>query len=391
MPDLPADPPAPEARPPLAVEPLELGYATPADRRPGVLTAVAVTSLVLAVVYGLSAVFTGFAIVGFAMLRSVSAAATTTTITTTAAGTTTVVTPGGPGAATRPALAGVVLSPADRAAFVEGIERRVALTPQYRALLDALLRQPDVTVVAPPADGSPLDPADVAAGVTKLRETKSLEAPREPQNITLTLPTGRLSLFSSNVMLATSDGTIVSAFDNKLTGGTMVTARVAGGTTTIYNLPPPGTPGAGGATPAGTPAGRPGVPALLRPSVGAIVAVAVESAVRLGLAAWLFVAGVLLLRDSPRGRSWHVRWAWWKVPTAVAGAVLFAWAMGSLSTGMMNVVPRPPGTGPPAGAMYGVWGAVGVVLAVFACLYPAAVLVVMSGSRVRDWSSARGT
>jgi hypothetical protein len=95
------------------------------------------------------------------------------------------------------------------------------------------------------------------------------------------------------------------------------------------------------------------------------------------LAVFLLVAGILLLRDSPRAAGMHWLYALAKLPVAVLGGVTFAWVTTELSSGLGRLGGGPPSPGQPHALAW--------VLAVAAAAYPVVLLCVLPSRTVRDY------
>jgi hypothetical protein len=109
----------------------------------------------------------------------------------------------------------------------------------------------------------------------------------------------------------------------------------------------------------------------------------IEAALGLLLAVLLLVCGVLVLRDSPRGRRWHIIWACIKLPLALAGGFVY-WLQMSAMMSSFPVRSNPF-------MMQYVWVLTGAVQAAFYCAYPLAVLIVMRTRRVTAFYGAELT
>ena len=112
-------------------------------------------------------------------------------------------------------------------------------------------------------------------------------------------------------------------------------------------------------------------------AVAAYIALAVVS---LGLAVLLLVAGIAAVRDSPKARRLHLIYASLKIPAAVAGGVAMGVVMYQLMSGAAAAA---PGAGPaPMKAVALVTSAVPSVLG---CVYPVALLIALNTKSVRDY------
>ena len=145
--------------------------------------------------------------------------------------------------------------------------------------------------------------------------------------------------------------------------------------------------------PTSGPATAPAVPpnpfANMQFDFASIVLSLVDAGGRLILSILLFIAAIMVLRDSRSGRKLHIVWAWARIPLAVFGAYAYYRLMEQMMASMANM----PG-GPPAGtttttdfaSLIGLLYDLGRSLA-----YPIAVLIVMNNKRVKDFYATLGT
>jgi hypothetical protein len=114
-------------------------------------------------------------------------------------------------------------------------------------------------------------------------------------------------------------------------------------------------------------------------SRGTVVMALIDGVLGLLLAVFLLIAGIFVLRDSPRGRGMHLFYAFAKIPLAALGAV----ASWMLYTQMMGPLATAPGT--PVGAFSTAMGVTSAVWACIACIYPLALFIVMSTRTVKAY------
>jgi hypothetical protein len=110
-------------------------------------------------------------------------------------------------------------------------------------------------------------------------------------------------------------------------------------------------------------------------AIGLMLATALAS---IGLAIYLLVCGILMIRQSPRGRRLHLVYACIKIPLAVTAAVASEWVMRDMMAGVTSTtgaMPRP--------IAFSVF--TGVVPALLGCVYPVALLVALNRKSVRDY------
>jgi hypothetical protein len=144
--------------------------------------------------------------------------------------------------------------------------------------------------------------------------------------------------------------------------------------------------GAGGVTtPATMPVRAAGNPFFGISTVAATLAV-LDALLGAGLAAFLLIAGLMVLRDSLRGATLHRIYAWLKIPLAILGAVVWVWLWESLFSGVTASVP-PQAAGGPQGAAAVRTGAIihAIVFTALGCAYPIALLIALRTRSVRAY------
>ena len=114
--------------------------------------------------------------------------------------------------------------------------------------------------------------------------------------------------------------------------------------------------------------------------------VLVTKAIEVLLSGVLLTAGILVVRDSPRGRAWHRRWAWTRLIVGVIGSAAVAWWMSSLFTSVIAQSGSGNTASPPPAGLFTAMALVsaGVNLLVVAA-YPIAVLIVLRARGVRAY------
>jgi len=102
----------------------------------------------------------------------------------------------------------------------------------------------------------------------------------------------------------------------------------------------------------------------------------------LGLAIYLLVIGILVLRQSPRGRRLHLFYAVLKIPVTILGAAATWWLTTQFMEAMMaNMGPAAP----PAGMMSTGIGIQQVFLGVIGLIYPIALPIALQSRAVKDY------
>lgn len=99
-----------------------------------------------------------------------------------------------------------------------------------------------------------------------------------------------------------------------------------------------------------------------------------EDVASFGLAIYLFVIGIVVMRQSLIGRRLHLIYAWLKLPLAVAGGIAMTW----LYTTFLNIRPGAAMANP--GIIYGaLW------MSLIACIYPIALIITLSTRSMREY------
>ena len=98
----------------------------------------------------------------------------------------------------------------------------------------------------------------------------------------------------------------------------------------------------------------------------------------IALAIYLLVIGIMVLRQSPRGRRLHFIYVFFKIPLAIAGPIAFLW----MFSGFLASFAFSPGGSSPATFVYIIWG---VVLVVLGAAYPVGLLFALNARTVRDY------
>jgi hypothetical protein len=98
----------------------------------------------------------------------------------------------------------------------------------------------------------------------------------------------------------------------------------------------------------------------------------------LGLAIFLSICGILVLRGSPLGRKLHLTYAVMKIPVALAEAASYMWMMSNIFTVLPN-----------SGSMSMFVFISAAVQCAFGCAYPIALLIVMNRPAVKEYYQTR--
>ena len=330
--NLPVSPPArpPEWATPAPPEPPRqphaqaLTYSTPgAGKRPGVLTAIGVLSIVIACFSIVATLMMALQMAGFYYLAAfapgatapVPAALPAPTVVMPATGPTTAPTaPATTLPTTAPAPGGAALTPAEVQTVIQKVQAASSngLNPSQVAALQTALQDPAQGLVRPGTAWSPVVSVDVDGGAASV-ELSGGWIDLDPQ------------------------GKVVGQFTdtNPLSG---------------WKLP-----------------------------VAALVLVGVDAVASLLLALLLLVAGILVFRRSALSARLHRIYAWLKIPTAVAGGIGLGWLFGAF----VGAVSAPARAGSPADT--GVFWTLGVSAAILGCAYPVGLLLALRSQRVRSY------
>lgn len=131
--------------------------------------------------------------------------------------------------------------------------------------------------------------------------------------------------------------------------------------------------GAGGPAPFGMPSGR-------IPINGAAMALAGFATVAsFGLAIYLLVIGILVLRESPRGRKLHLVYAMLKIPVTILGAVAGWW----VTTSFFDAFMAAAGSAATPAGMFS--AGIGMILGAIGLIYPIALLIALQSRTVKDY------
>lgn len=349
-----AFPPLPPL-PPIPVQPLT--YGSPVSRRPGLITAIGVISIVVASLTMLGAVVQGFqTLVMFSMARMTTAMAAASA--SSAAGAEEL--------SPYPAEAGIA-DVDERQAILRGLERAQRLAPARREQLDALLQAGGREMFL--LRGPQLTVETVAANVSDSGQKYADDGNGAHFFI---VGQGEIEVYDDHAVFYPRDG------------GELISASAAeanapiGPTTSDDTQPPVVSPGGGAGTavagnnPSTVPVTAP-LPTF-QVSTFWLVLLMVERLLSVGLAIYLLVIGILVLRQSPRGRRLHRIYAIAKIPLAVIGgwATWRLWA--TFFAGM--------GAGAPANSVWGVWI---LLLTLLAVAYPIGLLIALSSRTAREY------
>jgi hypothetical protein len=113
---------------------------------------------------------------------------------------------------------------------------------------------------------------------------------------------------------------------------------------------------------------------------GSLALIAAECLASLALAILLLVAGILVLRQSNRGRWLHLVYAWLKIPVAVVGGLGVWWFFSSFITSR----------GGPPGSLVG-FVIMSLIMIGVSVAYPIGLLIALRTRAVREYYASAGT
>ena len=354
----PPYPPQPPTPPGYSGQPAGLEYASPAFRKPGVITTLGILSIIFG---GIGALSNLLGVVSTILALTVGnpfAPGAATTTTTFAGGPPAVVQ--GTSVAARFGGSLDIPDAAEAQIIVDGLHDASPFSPEFdEALLAAL--QAGAAPIAPPADGV-WTRQHVATGVMPTTGDQRTDA------TTFEFADGRIVLVSGDGDTPTSIEMLVyeSAFDRS----------------TVIDLAADGS-----ATQTTLVVGPPNAMAMaMVQSPGQMWFNLISGTIFAGLAILLVVAGIGLLKSRAWARVWHLRWAVTKIVVLIISSVISAFLMAKMMGSMMTAMPgNARGTPQVATAMQ-----VGVYFGTFCWLlfliaYPIVVLVLLRRPVVRDY------
>lgn len=347
------------ALPPMAPIPAEsLPYGTPIARRPGLLTAIGIMSIIVGSLTVLSTAVQG--VQTLVMFAYAQTSATMTRINTQMASAAQVA------ATPVPASEDGFADVDERETVLTGLTRARVLPPERRRQLDALLldggkemfllRGPQLTAQAIQSnvsdsgrkfadDGDGAEFYIVGQGEIEVYDDHAVFYPSD----------------GGEMISASAEVSEEPAVEPEADGSGIASSSVET-TSSIAITPTPG--------PTTMPAAPAAGPRINKPALAVLM---IERLLSLGLAVYLFVIGILVLRQSPRGRRLHHVYAFAKIPLALVGG----WATWKLWMSFFS------GFGP--GSIATAWTPWIVAVTVLACAYPIALLIVLRSRTVREY------
>jgi hypothetical protein len=400
--------------PPLPLSPLEYSELSPRGR-PGLVTAIGVLSIVVACISGLVSLWGTMMAMGLMMMAG--RAIPVPVPPPPRAG---VVSPASPGAAApngTVTIGGVTAPVSDdeqdgmvepqRKLVRDFLSRRGGLDARRQKHLDVLLSAAGQKMFPTP-QGTPLTPELIGRDITDFGLIPSADGTGGGTNY-FVISTGRIEVYDDHALYrpdGSDDVVSARAPDEKSPADPSVTDPSAGDPSSSAVPPtPPTTTGAtmsysvttvgpGGMTRVTTSGKRVPVRTVpLKLNAAAATASLAESALSLLLALLLFIAGVLVLRDSPRGATLHWTYVWIKIPLVIVAVV----ANAAMWSGFFNAFASAAAAGAPGSPAARMPG-MGRVMLVWAMMagglalaYPIGLIFALRSRTVREYyNSVRG-
>jgi hypothetical protein len=381
----------------MPLSPLE--YSVPLQSgRPGIVTAIGVMSIVVACLTGLACLWWVLMSLGFLMMSTVRMPvipppATNPSSVVPAGGSVTV-----GGIAMQSVDDSDGLAPAPRKVTSDLLARMGSLDATRQKHVDLLLAVAGQKMF--PSPGGPLTTQSIRRNISDFGVIPSSTGGKG--TVFFVIGTGRIEVYDDHAIFR-PDGSsdVVSASapadsDNSSSaaplppkappnanwnsswvtsgGKTTVTTTVNGRTsTTTYSGAPPKT-----VTPMPFPFKINPIPA------GMLLG---ESVLSLGLAIYLLVAGIMVLRNSLSGRKLHWIYVAIKIPLVILAIAASVWMWSEFFNSMSSAISSSSGAAPKAsfGSVIIIWAIVGGVIAL---AYPVALIFALSSRTVRDYYNA---
>jgi hypothetical protein len=305
--------------PPVA--PIEYASQLPESRRPGIVTALGVLSIVFSLWMALMSLGTGAQVATFAFLGQVSASQAQPTGTSTL---------------------NAALTPGRAKELAQWISQAAQLDATQEWLLEGVLMQEGGLILAD------------HALITSAQDLPAHLAivPASPGGpVTLSNAAATVVIDAQSIVATVKDGPITRTITQYSSGSPTVNSHV-----------------------------QSPLPTMLV-GMGPLILLAVDGVLSLAAAVLLLISGIRTLQSRKSGRRLHLIWAWIKIPLALFGGV----AIGVVTAAMFDSIATtaPAGIGSMRLGWMGLLQ--GLMQAGFAMLYPVAVLIVLNLRPVRDW------
>lgn len=351
------------ALPPMMPIPVQsLTYGTPTARRPGLITAIGIMSIVVGSLTVLSTAVQGVqTLVMFAIGQSTAAMTRATANASAAVSAQQIETP-------IEASDDGLSDDDERETVMTGLTRARMVPPERRRQLDALLLNGGKEIFL--LRGPQLTARAIESNVSDSGRTFADDENGADFYI---VGQGKIEVYDDHAVFYPSDGGEMISASAAVSDDAQVEAAPGNGgsvivhesysTLSVGSSPPVTMPTA--ATPAVLGTG----PTFNKLALAVLM---IERLLSLGLAIYLFVIGIMVLRQSPRGRRLHRIYAFAKIPLALVGG----WATWRLWTSFFS------GFGPGFSTAWTPWI---VAITFLACLYPIALLIVLQSRTAREY------
>ena len=420
----------------------EMGYATPMrGGRPGIVTALAVFSIIVACLGVLGSVVAGLASTGFLVTAERVVPMLLTAAANPPVGMTTTTPPPPVTAPAGPVVGPNGMDEAQRLVVINGLLYLQPLSPERQAQVDAILATAGKKIFppGPEAGGPAATPQGIAATVQDSGEMFTARQDQVGPHYFVT-PTGRLVVHDTRAVFEPDDGSsavrssvggpvqgltpeqVQSVIDqakeagkaagvlvgaahesslrillsdptqtlvptHRLTGAVKSVSGAGGAVTIQFGGGPVSLGPQGEVLPAGPATAAAGPPKVSRVAFGGVL---IAAGLGFALAVYLLIAAVLLLRRSPRSRRMHLTYAWMQLAVTVVAGALFWWMVRDFSGQVTAAVEAAtPAGATPVSVLTGMpWGrmsAWGLAFAALGCVYPIVLLIVMRTRTIRHY------
>ena len=453
---------------PAPVPVQSLGYSLPMMRqgRPGIITAIAVMSIVVACLSSVASLISGCSAGGIYMASKASKVMSKTTVVTpaptvaTGAATTLPAQTSDSAVAAEPTAPAIVNNPGsdveipshltfttgpyglgekDRKVVISTLALMQPMSAERRTQLESLLADHGMRVF--PTGGNALTPSRVQTSVSS-SETHGGESDEDPGYCTFVTAWGTLKVYDAKALFTPADGsaavsatasstsdstsglpvaiapntsgsTTLTALEiqgivqrsQQASGGRLTAVQLAGLTTALQdpnqtliapgtawspvrsaNVNPDGSAWIGfsggfvGIDPKGQITATPfGPTPVFNVSSTACGLSALHAGLNLLLAIYLFIGGVIFLRQSPSGRRLHLIYAGIKIPLTIGGTIVLGWMTQEFYASI------PGGAG--IQNMVVIWM---VFLGIVGLIYPVALVIALNTQSIRNYYNAAG-
>lgn len=371
--------PPPHQPPPLPVAPLAYD-SVPRPWHPSIITAIGVLSIVIACFSALVSLYSSLASVGFYMMSQVAippAAIQASAATLPSPTPVPTVTVGGFPMDGNDIADGLAEQP--RKNVMRVLEATVPLNEARVGQLDALMKFGGKLIFPSAADGATLQ--NIKANITESGRMPGADGAPGPQFFVV--GTGKIEVYDDHAVFrpdGSADVISITAPDPTAAP----TTSQAGSTVSDLNsvtVQPLGAPPVTITNPGAGPMFK------INPLAGGASILA--SLVSLGLAVYLFVIGILTLKDSPSGAKLHWIYVLLKTPQVIISAIAGWWVAQGFAASITTLATAtgtpPPPVAPGFGNIMATWA---VIFAFIALAYPIGLIFALRSRTVREYYAA---